>query len=171
MSPRAVPSSTICSRAGSSVSRNRTARLPIHPAHSTTVAGLAQNAGGRQPVLQQSVRGNGQARQTGGGTGSQPAFQAGWGLWVYDQRPLPLQTAGNVYYLSAPAPMPGRKTRLTLPDHNPAIAAGLAGQTGRPPPRAGDSSEPRRRWRGDHRATGQSARSRANATKTRTARH
>ncbi len=69
---------------------------PYHKAHSTALAGLTSVVGGdnrfHNNIFVGTAAGEGQA--------GRPVF-AGYGLWVYNHRELPLQTGGNVYYKEA----------------------------------------------------------------------
>ncbi len=86
---------------GKVVSRPEPGReTPYHPAHSTTVAGLATIKGGDDRFHNNIFVG------PGAPGGSQPAVKdpewtGGYGLWVYDFREYPLQVGGNVYYRGA----------------------------------------------------------------------
>ncbi len=75
---------------------------PYHPAHSTAVAGLNKIQGGDNRFYNNILVGEG---ESGAGTGKAASKDlqrdAGFGLWVYDARELPLQTAGNAYYNGA----------------------------------------------------------------------
>jgi alpha-N-arabinofuranosidase len=89
--------------AGRIISRPELRRsTPYHPAHSTAVAGLSKIEGGDDRFYNNILVGDGQSSSASGkpaGQGPQPAN--GFGLWVYDARPLPLHTGGNVYYNGA----------------------------------------------------------------------
>ncbi len=93
---------------------------PYHPAHSTTVAGLAKTQGGDNRFHHNLFVGTGKPDKPGADQAATAGNRPGAGLWVYDQRPLPLQTAGNVYYFGA-SPYAQEQNAMTLPDHNPAI--------------------------------------------------
>lgn len=83
--------------AGQIISRPELRReTPYHPPHTTTVAGLRSIQGGDNRFYNNIFVGGGKPPA---GTASQQA--AGFGLWVYDDRELPLQTGGNVYYNAA----------------------------------------------------------------------
>ena len=83
--------------AGQIISRPELRReTPYHPPHTTTVAGLRNIQGGDNRFYNNIFVGGGKPPA---GTASQQA--AGFGLWVYDDRELPLQTGGNVYYNAA----------------------------------------------------------------------
>ena len=68
---------------------------PYHPAHSTTVAGLVNIRGGDNRFYNNLFVGDGAAVAGAAAKKRQP--DAGFGLWVYDNREFPLQTGGNVY--------------------------------------------------------------------------
>jgi alpha-N-arabinofuranosidase len=68
---------------------------PFHPAHTTTVAGLVTTRGGDNRFYNNLFVG-GAAKD-----GRDAHHAAGYGLWVYDDRPLPLQTGGNVFVRGA----------------------------------------------------------------------
>lgn len=71
---------------------------PYHPAHSTAVAGLTTIKGGDDRFYNNIFAGAGGPAAGGGArTDKDPAWAGGYGLWVYDWRPLPLATGGNVY--------------------------------------------------------------------------
>ena len=75
---------------------------PYHPAHSTAVAGLKDIRGADNRFYNNIFVGNGP--ETSGPAISysgEPQMKAGYGLWVYDTRELPLQTGGNVYFNGA----------------------------------------------------------------------
>ncbi len=87
-----------CGRIISQPEPNR--QTPYHPSHSTEIAGLASVQGGDHRFTLNCFVGS--------------------GLSVYDGRPLPLQTAGNVYCLGA-RPYRGEERPLMLTDRDPAI--------------------------------------------------
>jgi len=64
---------------------------PYHPAHSTTIAALANIKGGDDRFYNNIFVGNGSEGKT----------DSGYGLWVYDQTEAPLQTKGNLFYNGA----------------------------------------------------------------------
>ena len=68
---------------------------PYHPAHSTTVAGLVNIRGGDNRFYNNLFVGDG--APAAGAAAKKPQPDAGFGLWVYDNREFPLQTGGNVY--------------------------------------------------------------------------
>jgi hypothetical protein len=76
---------------------------PFHPAHSTAMAGLVNIHGGDNRFYNNLFVGPGSAtpgtdKPAGKSAGKRPWQTTGFGLWVYDTREFPLQTAGNVYY-------------------------------------------------------------------------
>jgi alpha-L-arabinofuranosidase len=83
---------------------------PYHPAHTTEVAGLVNIKGGDDRFFNNIFV----------GTGS--------GLSVYDERPFPLKTGGNVY-LNGARPGKGEQDFVELPGVNPAIQLGADGAT------------------------------------------
>jgi alpha-N-arabinofuranosidase len=76
---------------------------PYHPAHSTTVAGLATTKGGDDRFYNNILVGRGGADGSLGRPAAKkdPQWSGGFGLWVYDYREFPLQTGGNVFYNGA----------------------------------------------------------------------
>lgn len=72
---------------------------PFHPAHSTKVAGLAETQGGDDRFYNNIFIGKGNS--------------SGFGLSVYDARPLRLKTAGNVHY-NGSIPYIGETNALVL---------------------------------------------------------
>jgi hypothetical protein len=66
-------------------------KTPFHPAHSTVVAGLATTRGGDDRFFNNLFFGSGK-KEAG-----RQRWVNGSGLWVYDERELPLLTSGNVY--------------------------------------------------------------------------
>ena len=64
-------------------------QTPYHPAHTTALAGLADIKGGDDRFYNNILVGQGEAAAKG---------TSSYGLRVYDQRPFPLFTGGNVYY-------------------------------------------------------------------------
>jgi alpha-L-arabinofuranosidase len=88
---------------GQIVSRPEPNRMtPFHPAHSTAVAGLVNIKGGDDRFYNNILVGRGEpAAGTGKRAKKGPQNAAGFGLEVYDNRELPLQTGGNVYCIGA----------------------------------------------------------------------
>jgi hypothetical protein len=74
---------------------------PYHPAHSTAVAGLTNIAGGDDRFYNNIFVGPAPDAVAARGSATNHAGASGYGLWVYDARPFPLQTGGNVYYKGA----------------------------------------------------------------------
>ncbi len=74
-------------------------QTPYHPAHATTVAGLTTIKGGDDRFYNNIII----APSTEAATkaAANPRAATGYGLYVYDAREYPLQTAGNVYYNGA----------------------------------------------------------------------
>ena len=84
---------------------------PYHQAHSTALAGLSNIKGGDDRFYNNILVGG---AAPAGGTNTQRT--AGYGLWMYDTRELPLQTGGNVYYNGA---------RPYFSEKNPLIVSGI----------------------------------------------
>lgn len=82
---------------------------PYLEAHSTAVAGLSSTLGGDDRFYNNILVG-------GPATGTNTQLAAGFGLWMYDARELPLQTGGNVYYNGA---------RPYSSEANPLIVSGI----------------------------------------------
>ncbi len=74
---------------------------PYHPAHSTTVAGLVNIKGSDNRFYNNLLVGAGTTPPAPTKPDDPHRRVAGYGLWVYDTRPFPLQTGGNVYYKGA----------------------------------------------------------------------
>jgi len=75
---------------------------PYHPAHSTVLAGLDKIQGGDNRFYNNILVGNGEsAAETEKAASSERQHAAGFGLWVYDARELPLKTTGNTYWNGA----------------------------------------------------------------------
>lgn len=89
--------------AGKIISRPEPNRsTPYHPAHSTALAGLGKIQGGDNRFYNNILVGEGEsATGTGKAASGKPDHAAGFGLWVYDARELPLETTGNAYYNGA----------------------------------------------------------------------
>ncbi len=86
--------------AGRIVSQPELSRsTPYHPPHSTALAGLVSVKGGDNRFYNNIFIGAGESAAPSARTAAQAAN--GYGLWVYDARPAPLQTGGNVYYHGA----------------------------------------------------------------------
>jgi hypothetical protein len=107
--------------AGKIISRPEPNReTPYHPAHSTTVAGLVKTDGGDNRFYNNIFVGPGpSANAPQIVPDKDPQSAGGFGLWMYDFRPVPLFTGGNVYYCGA-RPYAREADALVLADHNPA---------------------------------------------------
>jgi hypothetical protein len=77
---------------------------PYHKAHSTALAGLYSTTGGDDRFYNNIFV---------GGAPAAVSPDAGYGLWVYDQREFPLATGGNVY-LNGARPYYAEKGALNL---------------------------------------------------------
>jgi len=96
-------------------------QTPYHPAHSTTVAGLVAIKGSDDRFLNNIFVGNGDwLTDERKGNLKELRWISGFGLWVYDGRELPLQTAGNVYYYGA-QPHAQETNAKVLADNNPEL--------------------------------------------------
>jgi alpha-N-arabinofuranosidase len=93
---------------------------PYHPAHSTTVAGLANIKGGDNRFYNNLFIGAGATQDQPAGQDDRHRRVAGFGLWVYDTREFPLQTGGNVYYNGA-RPYAGEADPIVRPEVDPAV--------------------------------------------------
>ena len=91
---------------------------PFHPAHSTTVAGLIQTRGGDNRFYYNVFVGTGKPDAGATQSSAPAAHRVGSGLWVYNDRPLPLHTGGNVYLFGA-SPYAQEQDAVVLTDHNP----------------------------------------------------
>ncbi len=101
---------------GQIISRPEPNRVtPYHPAHSTAVAGLVDIKGGDDRFYNNILVGKGES-PTAAGKGAEAA--SGFGLWVYDNRPFPLQTGGNVFCNGA-RPYAREANAVTLPGVDP----------------------------------------------------
>ncbi len=89
---------------------------PYHPAHSTTVAGLVKILGGDDRFYNNIFVGEGRPVEIGKDSG----WQGSSGLHVYDARPYPLQTGGNVYYRGA-HPYRNESDPLVLASQDPQV--------------------------------------------------
>jgi alpha-N-arabinofuranosidase len=106
---------------GKIVSTEEPGRLtPFHPAHSTTVAGLVATQGGDDRFLNNLLVGAGDTAVELPRDGDRHRRTAGYGLQVYDKRPLPLQTGGNVY-LAGAKPYAGEKDAIVRPGVSPRV--------------------------------------------------
>jgi len=83
--------------AGRIISRLEPSReTPVHPAHSTAVAGLARIRGGNDRFFNNIFLGAGEEAGA-----KDPEWRGGFGLWVYDFRELPVMAGANVYFRGA----------------------------------------------------------------------
>jgi alpha-N-arabinofuranosidase len=75
---------------------------PFHPAHSTAIAGLTNIQGGDNRFFNNIFVGTGEASSSAPADKSKKrGYGSGYGLWVYDESALPLQTGGNIYFNGA----------------------------------------------------------------------
>ena len=75
---------------------------PYHPPHSTVLAGLDNIQGGDNRFYNNILIGNGESTADSETTASSKLqHAAGFGLWIYDARKLPLKTTGNLYWNGA----------------------------------------------------------------------
>jgi hypothetical protein len=88
---------------------------PYHPAHTTAVAGLAQTRGGDDRFYNNIFVSKGESAPP---PRKDKDRISGHGLWVYDTRPYPLQTAGNVYCGGA-RPYAKEQKDVRLPEAQP----------------------------------------------------
>jgi hypothetical protein len=93
---------------------------PYHKAHSTAIAGLNSIAGGDDRFFNNVFVGSG-APKSSSDADANPLRFGGYGLWVYNHRPYPLFTGGNVYLKSA-RPYVHENGALDLTDFDPQIA-------------------------------------------------
>jgi alpha-N-arabinofuranosidase len=96
---------------------------PVHPAHSTTVAGLVATRGGDDRFFNNVFVGGGaeaSAVQLPADDDRNRRTSA-YGLAAYDLRPLPLRTGGNVY-LAGARPYAGESGAIVRPDVDPRVA-------------------------------------------------
>jgi hypothetical protein len=100
---------------------------PFHPAHSTTVAGLISTRGGDNRFYSNVFVGKGQPDAGATDSPAPAAHCVGSGLWVYNDRPLPLLTGGNVYLFGA-SPYVHEKDAIVLAEHDPALQLDLQEQ-------------------------------------------
>lgn len=89
--------------AGKIISRPEPNReTPWHPAHATEMAGLTQIKGGDDRFYNNIFVGDGTPPPASAQLHDKSGqAQAGYGLWVYNEREFPLQASGNVYYRGA----------------------------------------------------------------------
>jgi len=94
---------------------------PYHPAHSTAVAGLAKIQGGDNRFYNNILVGEGEsAASTVKAASNKAQDAAGFGLWVYDSRELPLAATGNAYYKGA-RPYSKEMNHVTQPAVDPKV--------------------------------------------------
>jgi alpha-N-arabinofuranosidase len=105
--------------AGRIVSRPEPNReTPYHPAHSTTVAGLATIKGGDNRFYNNVLVGTGENSSDQAQPAKDPEWRGGYGLWVYDFREFPVQTGGNLHYHGA-RPYRQEMNGVVAPTTNP----------------------------------------------------
>jgi hypothetical protein len=92
---------------------------PYHPAHATVVAGLATTKGGDNRFHNNLFIGKGGAAGARKPAGKSNQAASGYGLSVYDERELPLQTGGNLYYHGSKPH--AKETQPTEAEANPRI--------------------------------------------------
>ena len=94
-------------------------QTPYHPAHATTVAGLAVTTCGDNRFFNNVFIGDGKT-PTAAQKGDLKALRwiSGHGLWAYDGREFPLLTGGNAYYHGA-QPSTQEAKPVVLPEQNP----------------------------------------------------
>ena len=96
---------------------------PFHPPHSTKIAGLVEIKGSDNRFYNNIFVGNGAAVQPDQPESKEPVAtkpKVGFGLWVYNERELPLQTGGNTFYNGA-QPYAGEMDRIDLVDLDPKV--------------------------------------------------
>jgi alpha-N-arabinofuranosidase len=107
--------------AGKIVSVEEPFRLtPFHPAHSTKVAGLVATRGGDDRFFNNVFVGAGEPAFEAPREDDRNRRAAGHGLQVYELRPLPLRTGGNVY-LAGARPLAGESDAVVRPDVRPRL--------------------------------------------------
>ncbi len=90
---------------------------PYHKAHSTLLGGLSRTSGGDNRFYNNILVGNGQPAPAQ----RDPRRSIGFGLWVYDERPYPLMTAGNLYCKSA-KPYAKESAPLVMDSFDPQVS-------------------------------------------------
>jgi len=103
----------------STVELNR--QTPYHPAHSTTVAGLANIRGGDNRFYNNLFVGDGSSSVESPAKQDAHRRVAGYGLWVYDTREFPLSASGNVYCRGA-RPSAKETDFIVVEDANPEVS-------------------------------------------------
>jgi alpha-N-arabinofuranosidase len=93
---------------------------PFHPAHSTAVAGLRRIEGGDNRFFNNVFLGSGGSPGEVDKKDERHRRVSGYGLWVYDLREYPLQTAGNVFYRRA-QPYGRESLPIMAADHDPKL--------------------------------------------------
>ncbi len=104
-----------CGRIVNSPEPNR--ETPYHPPHTTAMAGLRTIKGGDDRFLNNVFVGGG-AQQARGA--KDEGWTSGYGLWVYDHRPQPLLTGGNVY-LHGALPYAKEEKAVVLAELDPRV--------------------------------------------------
>jgi len=110
---------------GKIISRPEPGReTPYHAAHTTEISGLKSIKGGDNRFYNNIFVGNGEpsnaASNAAKPTPGKPQADVGHGLWVYDNRELPLQAGGNVY-LNGARPYVNERNPLVLPAVAPTL--------------------------------------------------
>lgn len=98
-------------------------QTPYHPAHATAVAGLSSIRGGDNRFYNNLFIGKGVPASTAAPKSAKADRRratSGFGLWVYDERSLPLFTGGNVY-LNGARPYAKEVGAIVLSDFNPNV--------------------------------------------------
>jgi alpha-N-arabinofuranosidase len=95
-------------------------QTPYHPAHTTRLAGLTSVKGGDDRFYNNLFVGPGESLDLWHAPAAKdPGWSGGFGLWVYDCRPLPLSTGGNVF--SRGARPYGKETRALVLAGDPRV--------------------------------------------------
>jgi alpha-L-arabinofuranosidase len=97
-----------------------TRETPYHPAHTTKVAGLRTIKGGDNRFCNNLFVGTGGSPGEVAKDDKRHRRVSGYGLWVYDLREYPLQTAGNITCHHAKA-YAGENNSLVLTEYNPSV--------------------------------------------------
>ena len=111
--------------AGKIISRPEPQReTPFHPAHSTMIAGLLSIKGGDNRCYNNLFIGDGKlsavVTNAPKPAAGKPQSDIGYGLWVYDNRELPVQTGGNVY-LNGARPYTNESPSIMQPAIDPKV--------------------------------------------------